>query len=332
MPPHHADHGRQITGRRIACAITGLAVSLMTATQFAAPARADAIRIPGDKTYPESITSTADGTVIIGSLGTGEIWRAAPGASTAELWIKPGTNGMLSALGVLADDRSGTLWVCSSDLSEAGVRLTEGKKPVALKSFDLTSGAPKASIPLPGDRTLCNDMVTAPDGTLYVTDSFSPHILRLKPDARQFEVWAEDPRFSVKEGAGLDGIAIGADGNVYTNTFNGGGLFRIERRKDGSAGKVTQLMTSRKLVLPDGLRSYGDKLLMIEGEGRLDLVSVDGDKASIEVVKDGYKAPVSVTKVGQTLWVLEGQLPHLFDPKTGKPDPFQATSLAAPPQ
>jgi sugar lactone lactonase YvrE len=239
---------------------------------------------------------------------------------------------MLSVLGVLADDRTGTLWVCSSDLSAAGVKVTEGKGPVALKSFDLKSGAPKASIPLPGNRTLCNDMVTANDGTLYVTDSFSPHILRLKPDAKQFEVWAEDPRFVVKDGAGLDGIAIGADGNVYTNTFNGGGLFRIEMRQDGSAGTVTQLMTSRKLVLPDGLRTHGNKLLMIEGEGRLDLVSVDGDKASIEVIKDGYKAPVSVTKVGQTLWVLEGQLPHLFDPKTGELDPFQATSITAPPQ
>lgn len=330
MPPHRANHGRQgLTRASLAAAC--LTASIAATSLMVGSASADTIKIPGDTTYPESITSTADGTVIIGSLGSGEIWRVASGADTAELWIKPGTNGLLSVLGVLADERASTLWVCSSDLSEAGVKIAGGQKPVALKSFDLKTGAVKASIPLPGDRTLCNDMVTAGDGTLYVTDSFSPHILRLKPDAKQFEVWAEDPRFSVKDGAGLDGIAIGADGNIYTNTFNGGGLFRVEMRKDGSAGTVTQLLTSRKLVLPDGLRSYGDKLLMIEGEGRLDLVSIDGDKAHIEVLRDGYKAPVSVTKVGRTLWVLEGQLPHLFDPKTGKPDPFSATSITAPP-
>jgi hypothetical protein len=51
-------------------------------------------------------------------------------------------------------------------------------------------------------------------------------------------------------------------------------------------------------VLSDGLRRYGDKLLMIEGEGRLDLVTVDGDRARIDVVQDGYKGPVWVTKVG----------------------------------
>ncbi len=331
MPPHRAPRGWRMLAR-LQFAAACLTASVMIAPSLTKPVHAETIKIPGEKTYPESITSTADGSVIIGSLGSGEIWRTKPGADSAELWIKAGTNDMLSVLGVLADDRTNTLWACSSNLSEMGVKVGAEKAAVALKSFDLASGAPKESIPLPGDRSFCNDIVVAGDGTLYVTDSFNPHILRLKPGATQFEVWATDPRFGVKTGAGLDGIAIGADGNVYTNTFNGGGLFQIEMHKDGSAGKVTQLQTTRPLVLPDGLRSYGDKLLMIEGEGRLDLVSVDGDKARIEVLKDGYKAPVSVTKVGQTLWVLEGQLPHLFDPKTGKPDPFQATSVTAPPQ
>ena len=37
-------------------------------------------------------------------LGTGAIFRARPGATTAEAWIAPGTAGLSNILGVFADD------------------------------------------------------------------------------------------------------------------------------------------------------------------------------------------------------------------------------------
>ncbi|MGH7169088.1 MAG: hypothetical protein ACRELG_02275, partial [Gemmataceae bacterium] len=178
------------------------------------------VTIPGNHVYPESITATPDGTLINGGLGNGGIYRTAPGTSTATLWIKPGTAGMMSTLGVLADAHSNTLFVCSSDFSSQGVTIAGGKKPVALKMFDLTTGALKGSVTLPGKRTLCNDIAIGPDGAAYVTDSFSPHVLRLKPSSKTFEIWATDPRFTVKNGAGLDGIAFGSDGNVYVDLYN----------------------------------------------------------------------------------------------------------------
>ncbi|MDB5608862.1 MAG: hypothetical protein JWP25_5762 [Bradyrhizobium sp.] len=323
---------RLLRHRRLFASGLGLILWLLCCEMTALAASTE-ISIPGDHTFPESLTSTADGTVYIGSMAEGVIFRVPPGESKAEAWIKPGSNGLLSVLGVLADERSGTLWACSSDLSAMGVVMSSGAKPVALKGFDLKTGAPKGSFALPGDHSLCNDMVVGSDGAVFITDSFNPHILRLKPGSEKLEIWAEDPRLGVANGAaGLDGIAIGGDGNVYTNTFNGGGLFRVEMKKDGSAGSVTPLQTSRPLVLPDGLRKLGDNtFLMIEGEGRLDLVTIDGENAKLEVVKDGYKGPVAVTQIGQMAWVLEGQLTHLFEPKTGKPDPFLATSVPIPP-
>src|SRR6187397_1265397 len=145
-------------------------------------------------------------------------------------------------------------------MSAMGVAGPGAAKGSALKSFDLKTGASKGSVPLPGDRTLCNDIAIGPDGAAYVTDSLSPHILRLKRGSGQFEVWATDPRFEVKGGAGLDGIAFGSNGNVYVNTFNGNGLFEVEV-KDGNAGRVTQLETSRLIELPDGMRHYGANTL-----------------------------------------------------------------------
>ena len=48
-----------------------------------------------------------------------EVFRAPKGAATAEVWIKPGTNGLQRILGVLADPKSGTLWVCSAKATPA---------------------------------------------------------------------------------------------------------------------------------------------------------------------------------------------------------------------
>jgi hypothetical protein len=146
------------------------------------PARAadrTEITFPGDHAYPESLTATSDGTIYAGSLYEGGIFRVPPGATIAEQWIRPGANDSMITLGVFADEKAGTLWVCSSNLTGFGVKPPEGEKPVSLKAFDLKSGAGKGSWSLPAEKSLCNDMVVGADGAVYVTDSFQPHILKL---------------------------------------------------------------------------------------------------------------------------------------------------------
>ena len=282
----------------------------------AAVAAPNEVALPGAQAYPESLTATRDGTLYAGSFAEGGVYRAKPGATEAEVWIKPGANGSRSTFGVLADEASNTLWVCSNDASAFGVPGPGSAKGSALVAFDLKTGAGKGNTPLPGSPTLCNDIVVGPDGTAYVTDSFNPHILRLKPGAEAFEIWATDPRFAPpKGGAGLDGIAIGSDGAIYVDTYSSNLLFKIAM-SGGKAGEVTPLEPSQKITLPDGLRAYGpNSFLMIEGGGSLDLVTIEGTKATIKVLKDGFLTPVSVAQVGSTGWVAEGQLPTLLDPK-----------------
>lgn len=50
---------------------------------YAAETRTE-ITLPGTRVFPESITSTSDGTLIVGSLGHGNVMRIAPGKTTAE--------------------------------------------------------------------------------------------------------------------------------------------------------------------------------------------------------------------------------------------------------
>jgi sugar lactone lactonase YvrE len=294
----------------------GLAAVIAVGCTVAAAAAPSVITIPGSKAYPESITSASDGTIYAGSFAEGGVSRVSPGASHAEPWIKPGAYGTRSTLGVLADDESKTLWVCSNDLAAMGVPGPGSAKGSALVGFDLATGKGKISLKLPGERTLCNDIAVGPDKSVYVTNSFEPQILVLRPGSKELEVWVDNPAFEPpKNGAGVDGLAFGSDGNLYVDTFTKGQLFRVDV-KDGTAGKVTQLETSQPTALTDGIRpTGGNALLMIEGDGKLDRVTVAGDKASIETLKTGFDGPTAVTQVGKIAWVCEGQLPYLLDPK-----------------
>src|SRR6202012_326354 len=98
---------------------TGLALVLGVAFGGAALAQSAPASVP-DKSFPESVTSTKDGTLYAGSFNKGGVVKVAPGGK-AEQFVKPGAAGTRSVLGVLADEKSGTLYVCSNDTSAFGV-------------------------------------------------------------------------------------------------------------------------------------------------------------------------------------------------------------------
>ncbi|HEY2416300.1 MAG TPA: hypothetical protein VGH84_00155, partial [Steroidobacteraceae bacterium] len=273
---------------------------------LAAPAP---IALPGDRAFPESITSTRDGTLYVGSLASGGVYKIRPGDAHAQLWIKPGTFGSSAVFGVLADERTNTLWLCSNDMSPLGVAIAGGDKGSVLKGFDLTTGKGKVSALMPGDHTLCNDIAIAPDGSALVTNTQAAQIFRLPPGGNQLELWFSDASLQPPPGkAGLDGLAFGSDGNLYVDTYNPGDLYRIDV-KDGKAGKVKKLQPSRRLVLPDAIRQLGkDSFLIVEGGGRLDRLIIHGDNATVKTLRDGMALPTGVAIAGSTAWVSEGQL------------------------
>jgi hypothetical protein len=119
-------------------------------------------------------------------------------------------------------------------------------------------------------------------------------------------------------------------GRLYVTTYIPAWLFRIAV-KDGKAGAITALKTSRPLDHADALRTFGDGFLLIEGAGRLNKVTVKGDEAQIETIQDGFAEPVSVTQVGDTGWIAEGKLSHIIgDNKTKDPGPFAIKPVMLP--
>jgi len=283
------------------------------------------IAIPSGSPFPESLTATTDGTLYASSLTNGGIVRAKPGASEAEVWIQPGTFGTRSTFGVLADEKSGLLWVCSNDGTPLSVKGPNTIKGSFVKGFDLKTGEGTISAQLPAKPSICNDLAIGPDGALYVTNTLQPQILRLKKGSSELEVWVQDDKLK----GGLDGIAFGQDGALYVNTFQSGELFRIEA-KSGVAGAVTKLETSRPIKFPDGLRADKTGFVMVEGAGPLSKVTIVGDRAEIETIKE-FAGPTGVARIGDKIWVAEGQIGYLMDPsKKGQTPTFQLRSIDAP--
>jgi sugar lactone lactonase YvrE len=267
------------------------------------------------KIFPESLTSTKNGTLYFGSLGQDSVYRATGKEEKASVWIQPKSNGLMTVLGVFADEPAGTLWVCASATGGRGGAPVVGE--TALKAFNLKDASFKASYPFPNGG-LCNDIAVAKDGTVYATDTTGARVLRLKKGASSFDAWAADAMLL----GTVDGVALLADGNVYVNSVGQGTLLRIPVKADGSAGAITKLETSRPLTQPDGMRSVGSKtMLLVEGAGRLDEVTINGDKAEIKVLREGLTGPTAVTVAGGMAYVAEARLNFRNDPKLREQDP-----------
>jgi len=249
------------------------------------------ISIPSKHRFPESITSTSDGAIIIGSYGTSSIWRIPAGENNAAQWIDASaTKGPL--LGVLADEKSGRLLVC-----QAGV-----------KTFDLKTGAAKEALTIPTANPFCNDLaVRDSDGAIFVTDTNGAKVFMFAKGATTAVEVAADPLL-----AGADGLAFLSDSDkLYVNTVTTSKLLRLDLAKDGKATKITELKLSRPLQGPDGMRAIdGRRLIIAEGAGRTAMGVPNGDTVEITTLKEGGMEggtpAVTVTKgMG---WTMEGKL------------------------
>jgi len=302
-------------------ALRTAALILIAAAGYAAEPITE-ITLPGTRIFPESITSLADGTLIVGSLGHGNVSRIAPGTTTVEEWIKPGTGGLNQILGVYADEKGKTLWVCSNNLANKG-------EATAAMAFDLKTGTPKGTYVLPGEGPLCNDIAVAAGGTSYFTDTRQGTVLMLKPGAKTLEIAAKDPLL-----AGADGLAFGEKNILYVNSVTAGKLLRLDLGPDGKAKTVVELKLSRPIERPDGMRAIGkNRLLLAENSGKMSIVTFEGDglqNAVITTIKEGLEMTPAVTATRGQAWIVEGKLPYMNDPAYKDKDPGTFKLYAVP--
>lgn len=262
---------------------------------LALPARgAEVATPPGSQ--PESLTVAPDGTLILGSSSSPRIYRAKKGATQAELWIDLSLEIPKGAfLGVLADPGSNTLWACQ--INDGPPR--EGRK-TSLRGFNLANGAPKSRWDLPGETNLCNDIVVAPDKSLYVTDTFVGKIWQVNPAGTQGTLVIDNTRYLF----GVDGIAF-LNGELYVNTVFAGNLYRVNIDAQGK-GTLTEIFMDKLVKNPDGMREADGKLFVAENAGsKVHYLTIKGDTATVTIIKEGLKAPTAVQPFGNEVWIAE---------------------------
>ena len=93
------------------------------------------------------------------------------------------------------------------------------------------------------------------------------------------------------------------NGAVLFNNVRENQLVHVEIKPGGAAGAVTQLQLSQPIGGLDGMRTLPDgRVILAESRaGKIDVVTIEGNKANIETIKDGFKfTPTAVTVVGDT--------------------------------
>ena len=258
---------------------------------IAPAADAATVSVP-EKSQPESITVAPNGDLILGSMSTPKIYRAKKGSDKAEVFVDVGADGAGSFLGVLSDASTNTLWACQIYTTPAG-----SPPRSALRGYDLKTGAAKFRWELPGEKNLCNDFAVGPDKALYISDTLGAKIWRLKPGTAVPEMFSDDRTLF-----GIDGITF-IGGSLYENNVIFNKLYRVPIDASGNAGKPVDIWMDKPVKGPDGMRAADGKLFLAENAaGRIDMVTVSGDSASITVLQEGLATPTAIEPAAGTLW------------------------------
>ena len=265
---------------------------------FAQAVFAADILIADAKSQPESLTVAPGGVLIVGSASTPFVYKVRSGSTTAEKFVDASAEGPGTFFfGMLADASTNTLWTCQLTPVPG---TTPAQRHTALRGFNLETGAPKIRWNLPGDNSICNDFAIGPDKALYLSDTVNSKIYKLPAGASSAELFLENRALY-----GIDGITF-LNGTLYVNNVFSNNLYRIPVDAAGKAGEPVDIWMDQPIKGPDGMRAANGKLIVAEnGSGKISVITVNGDKASVTVIKEGLKTPTGVEPAGDTIWIAE---------------------------
>jgi sugar lactone lactonase YvrE len=260
----------------------------------AAAAQEETLTI-GSGVYPESIASTPQGDLLIGSFARGTVFRVSAGQTMAKPWIT-GIGPVIAGVFAQGD----TAYVCDNGAFGAG--------QASLKTYSLASAAETGSYDFP-DGGFCSDIAVSPAGAVYATDlqfieGQPGRLLRLTESG--LEVVLAD--IGIR---GIDGIAFVGETLIANDLFTGA-LHRINLEAEPAS--FATLALSEPLAGPDGMRTSEDGagLLVVEQYGnRLVSVTVDGDSAKITEIAKGFDGPAGVAQIGNKAYIVEAHFDEM---------------------
>lgn len=208
-------------------------VSAETSASGALP---DTVRIREAGLHPEGIEWDGErGRFLVSSVTRGTV-TAVRDDGSHEVFVDD--TAVTSSIGVHIDRSNGRLLVANSDLAATSDTSATGQ--AKLGSYDLSSGERLYMAdmgPLADGRHFANDATSGPDGTAYVTDSFSPVIYEVSPEGDP-SVLVRDARLGT-EGFGLNGIDYHPDGYLVVAMAGDRTFYRIPLDDPSSLAEVS---------------------------------------------------------------------------------------------
>jgi tetratricopeptide (TPR) repeat protein len=121
------------------------------------------------------------GDLFLGDVHQRCIWRRDRAGMVTRFTVED--EELLGVFGLAIDEKRGALWAATSALPEMSGFTAAHKGQAALAEFDLATGDLRRVLAVPADGRdhVLGDLLLAPDGTLYLTDSTAPVVWQFAP-------------------------------------------------------------------------------------------------------------------------------------------------------
>ena len=269
-----------------------------------------------DRQYPEGIAYSSQlAKFLVTSIPLGKIGTVGTDGKYEDLINAP---ELISGIGMkVAGNR---VFVCNSDRGFSVKSTGPGTAQTAeLLVFNLTTRQLErrtdldALIPA-AEPNFANDVTLAPDGTAYVTDSFSPVIYKVNSDGSASVLVRDETNFS-NANFGLNGIVYHPDGYLIVANTGKGKLFKVNLQ---NGNLVTEILLDVPTLPGDGLTLLNNYLYVVTGGSRVaQLRSNDNwQKASVIKYDEGvYTGATTSVAVNNQIYTLNARIGAIGDAK-----------------
>jgi sugar lactone lactonase YvrE len=266
------------------------------------------IEFVSERLYPEGIAYSAQlDRFLVTSIPFGKIGTVSTDGRYADLLTAP---ELIAAIGMkVAGNR---VFVCNSDQGRS-VRSTpqSTRQTAELLVFNLTTRQVERRTDLDAllpaaDPNFANDVTLGPDGTAYVTDSFSPVIYKVAPDGTASILVRDDVRFTSPT-FGLNGIVYHPNGYLIVANTGQGKLYKV----DLSNGNAVSEVTGTGALPGDGLTLLNGDLYVVTGGNRVAQVRSTDNWQTASIVKfdaSGYTGATTSVAVNNQIYTLNARI------------------------
>ena len=266
------------------------------------------INFVAERQYPEGIAYSAKlDKFLVTSIPFGKIGTVGTDGRYEDLLTAP---ELIAAIGMkVAGDR---VFVCNSDQGRS-VRSSPAttRQTAELLVFNLTTRQLERrtvlDVLLPAaDPNFANDVTLAPDGTAYVTDSFSPVIYKVAPDGTASILARDDARFG-NPGFGLNGIAYHPGNYLIVANTGQGKLYKV----DLANSNVVTEVTGTGALPGDGLTFLNNDLYVVTGGNRVAQVRSNDNWQTASIVRfdtDVYTGATTSVAVNNQIYTLNARI------------------------